>query len=126
MFPGNELDCQNSEMHLLADKLQDLRQEVANWQRCKAATKQQLLSLIGHLGHTTKVVILGRIFLYKKDDRSFSQGKAAHHWVHLNQEFQSNLLWWKLFLTKFQTAAQPHFPGASVEHISSCGLSLWT
>ena len=54
-FLGIELDCWNLEMRLPADKLRDLRQELANLLLCKAATKRQLLSLIGHLAHATKV-----------------------------------------------------------------------
>ena len=49
-----------------SDKLHDLRQEVVNWQLRKAATKQQVLYLIGRLTHATKVVTLGTI-LHKKD-----------------------------------------------------------
>ena len=96
-FLGIQLDCQNMEMHLPADKLGDLRQEVANWQLRKAATKQQLFSTIVRLAHATKVVILGRIFLRRMIDLS-AKAKELHHWVHLNQEFRSDLLWWNLFL----------------------------
>ena len=87
-FLGIELDYRKLEMRLPADKLRDLRQEVANWHVRKAATKRQLLSLIGHLTHATKVVIPGRIFLRRMIDLS-AKAKQLNHWVHLNQEFRS-------------------------------------
>ena len=40
---------------------------------------------------TETVGIPGRIFLRRTIWQS-----QLHHWVHLNQEFRSDLLWWKL------------------------------
>ena len=110
-FLGIELDCRNLEMRLPADKLRDLRQELANWHLCKAATKQQLLFLIGRLAHATKVVIPGRIFLRRMIDLS-AKAKQLHHWMHLNREFQSDLLWWEQFLTKWNGTSMLQVQGS--------------
>ena len=125
-FLGIELDCRNLEMRLPADKLRDLRQEVENWQPRKAATKRQLLSLIGRLAHATKVVIPGRIFLRRMIDLS-TKAKQLHHWVHLNQEFRSDPLWWKLFLTKWNGTSmlRVHGPGPQDEICSTDASGKW-
>ena len=125
-FLGIELDCRNLEMHLPADKLRDLRQEVANWYLRKAATKRQLLSLIGCLAHATKVMIPGRIFLRRMIDLS-AKAKQLNHWVHLNQEFRSDLLWWKLFLTKWNGTSmlRVHGSGPPDEICSTDASGKW-
>ena len=61
MLPGDPAGLPQCGDAPASDKLHDLRQEVVNWQLDKAATKQQVLYLIGHLTHATKVVILGTI-----------------------------------------------------------------
>ena len=125
-FLGIELDCRKLEMWLPADKLWDLRQEVANWHLRKAATKRQLLSLIGWLAHATKVVIPGRIFLRRMIDLA-AKAKQLHHWVHLNQEFRSDLLWWKLFLTKWNGTSmlRVHGSGPQDEICSTDASGKW-
>ena len=100
--------------------------EVANWHLRKAATKRQLLSLIGCLAHATKVVILGRIFLRRMIDLS-AKAKQLHHWVDLNQEFRSDLLWWKLFLSKWNGTSmlRVHGSGPQDETCSTDASGKW-
>ena len=76
-----ELDL---EMHLPADKLRDLRQEVANWHLRRAVTKRQLLSL-GGLPTPPKC-------LRRMIDLA-AKAKELHHWAlgTPNQEFCSDL-----------------------------------
>ena len=43
------------------DKLKQIHNQVASWLFQKKATKREILSLVGHLQHATKVVILGEL-----------------------------------------------------------------
>ena len=49
------------------------------WRGCKTCTKQELLSLIGQLGHACKVVKPGRIFLSQMIKLSTVAKKLNHH-----------------------------------------------
>ena len=88
---------QNLEMHLPEKKLIELRRLIRKWITRKAGKKRKLLSLIGKLSHVAKIVAPGHIFLRRMIDTA--QGvKHLDHWVHLNQEFKSDLAWWQMFI----------------------------
>ena len=89
----------------LADALEwilraNLKGMVTDWLQRKKATKRQLLSLIGHLGHAAKVVTPGRAFIRRRIDPAHSR-RELHHWMYLNAEFKSDLQWWNLFLDRW-------------------------
>lgn len=63
-FLGIELDTQNMIVQLPRDKLEHLQSLVAQWLDKKAATKREMLSLIGELAHACEVVQAGRTFLW--------------------------------------------------------------
>ena len=58
-----ELDSENMEIRLPADKLEQLRQLLSEWEGRKAGKKRDLLSLIGYLQHASKAIRQGHSFL---------------------------------------------------------------
>lgn len=97
VFLGILLDTTNLELRLPNDKLQRLRQLIQVWKGKRSCTKRDLLSLIGQLQHTCKVVHPGRTFLRSMIELS-TVAKQLHHHISLNRGFKSDLEWWALFL----------------------------
>ena len=64
-FLGISLDTQLMLACLPDDKLLRICNQVAAWLSHKKATKKDILSLVGLLQHTTKVVTPGRIFVFR-------------------------------------------------------------
>ena len=56
VFLGILLDSTKMEMRLPDQKLQNLKTTITDWLEKKAATKRDMLSLIGPLSYATKVV----------------------------------------------------------------------
>ena len=96
-FLGILLETQMMELRLPDEKLSQLGMSIREWERGKLCTKRELLSLIGQLNHTCKVVCCGRSFLRHMVNLSTSV-KELHHHVHLNVSFRSDLHWWATFL----------------------------
>ena len=96
-FLGIEIDTMEMVVRLPRDKLVRLRTLIGEWKGKKCCRKRQLLSLIGLLQHASKVVRSGRTFLRRMIDLSMT-AKEGHHWLRLNKAFQSDLLWWDVFL----------------------------
>ena len=63
----------------------------------RSCTKKELLSLIGHLQHTSRIVRPGRPFLCRMIDLSAAAHELHHH-IRLRGEFKSNLQWWAMFM----------------------------
>ena len=97
-FLGIEIDTGHMVLRLPRDKLVRLQQLIASWISRKAATKRDLLSLIGELSHATKVVLPGRAFLRQLIDLAASRS-SLDHWVRLDTSFRSDLIWWHLFIS---------------------------
>ena len=97
IFLGIELDARTMTMRLPQEKLDHLRNLIAQWLSKKAATKREMLSLIGELAHASKVVIPGRIFLRRMIDCAHLR-KQLTDWIRLNEEFKSDLYWWHTYL----------------------------
>ena len=70
--------------------------DMASRTKCR---KCDLLSLIGKLSFTCKVVPVGCIFLRRLIDRSCTV-KHLHHWLRLTKETQADLQWWLHFSPK--------------------------
>ena len=96
-FLGIEIDSQEMEFRLPAEKLQRLRQEIGCWAGKKSCARRELQSLTGHLQHTATVVRPGRTFIRRLYDL-VAVTKAAHHHVRLNSDAGSDLAWWATFL----------------------------
>ncbi len=95
-FLGIEIDTDHMLLRLPTDKLDRLQALVTSWISRKAATKREMLSLIGQLSHACKVVIPGRSFLRQLIDLASSRHQLDH-WIRLNESFRADLYWWHLF-----------------------------
>ena len=116
-FLGILLDTIKLEPRLPEEKLTRLNQ-IREWSQRKSCTKQQLLSLIGHLQHACKVVRPGRTFLRRMIELS-SVAKELHHHIRLTASYQSDLQWWATFLSRWNgvgmmAANVQSWPGAVV------------
>ena len=67
-FLGIQIDTDKSELRLLQDKLQRLKELLDQWESRKGCTRKDLESLIGLLNHACKVVRAGRSFLRRMID----------------------------------------------------------
>ena len=87
-FLGIVLDTLKMEAWLPLDKLQCIHLQITSWLEKKKAKKRQILSLVGLLQQTTKVVKPGRTFvarIYKAAARL----KKLHHVTWLSKESKS-------------------------------------
>lgn len=96
-FLGIILDTIKWEMRLSEERMEVLKALIQKWYMRKACTKRELLSLIGKLGHACKIVRPGRIFLRRMIETA-ARAKQLEHWVRLDEQFRSDLAWWKEFL----------------------------
>jgi len=103
-FLGIELDSDEMEIRLPADKLKRLVQMVNEWRGKKACRKRELLSIIGTLSHACKVVSPGRTFLRRLIDLS-TRVANLDHFVRLNQAARSDLEWWCQFANQWNGKA---------------------
>ena len=95
IFWGILLETEKLEARLPEAKLRRLLTLLRRaWRRCK---KRELLSLIGHLQHASKVIPAGRSFLKRMIDTS-TLVKKLHHHIRLNKGFRSDLQWWLQYL----------------------------
>ena len=100
VFLGIEIDSIAMELRLPKDKLDRLREVLAQWRGKKACKKRDLLSIIGSLSHACKVVRAGRSFLRRLIDLS-KLVKQPDHFVRLNRDARSDLEWWFQFASKW-------------------------
>ena len=99
-FLGIKLNTQQMIQRLPAEKLDEIKVLVDKWLGRKSCTKQELQSLVGKLQHACKVVCPGRSFMR----RMYSLLKdlpKKQQFVRLNVAFHSDLLWWYLFLDRW-------------------------
>lgn len=96
IFLGIIIDTMTGELSLPRDKLERLLGEVDRWAEKRWCTRKELESLIGSLQHACKVIRPGRSFL-RRAISLLSVAKKPGHFIRLNKEFRSDLMWWKLF-----------------------------
>ena len=99
-FLGIELDTIEQIARLPDGKLTELLSELRHFCRCKSCTKRELLSVIGKLVFTSKVIPAGRIFTRRLIDASMSVARY-HHRIHLNHEIRADLQWWLDFTSEW-------------------------
>ena len=99
-FLGIQIDSVAMQLSLAPDKLARIQGLVLSWRSKRAASKQELQSLLGHLSHAATVVQHGRTFMRRMFDL-VKQVHRAHHHVRLSQEFRSDLQWWATFLPQW-------------------------
>ena len=97
IFWGILLDTEKLEARLPEAKLRRLLTLLRAWQGRRRCKKRELLSLIGHLQHASKVIPAGRSFLRRMIDTS-TLVKKLHHHIRLNKGFRSDLQWWLQYL----------------------------
>ena len=100
---------------LPSDKLKGV---VTEWLGKKTCRRQELQSLIGKLQHACKVVRPGRTFL----SRMFVLLKGLpkkQQLIRLNVAFGSDLLWWHLFLVRWNGISMLQAPPQAEEQIFS-------
>ena len=98
MFLGIHLDTVAMEASITAERKESLLQEL--YQLCfkRKCTKRQLLSLIGKLSFSYKVLPAGRIFLRHLINLSTTVTKLHHHLL-LTTKAKLDLQWWLSILT---------------------------
>ena len=99
-YLGIEIDTQEGQLSLPAEKLERLQSLLASWGDRKVCSKKELESLIGTLNHACKVIRPGRSFLRRMIDL-LKLNEKAHHQIRLNREFRSDLQWWTMFSTSW-------------------------
>ena len=99
-FLGIMLDTIKMEARLPNDKLDKLKDEVAQWTTYKKVTKRAILSLVGSLQHATKVIRFGRAFLSRMYATA-AKLREMHYFTRLDVQFRSDLFWWHTFLTEW-------------------------
>lgn len=85
VYLGIKIDSVQGKLRLPREKLHQLKETLTWWRGLKACRKRDLLSLIGPLSHTTKVVKAGRIFLHRLIDLSLT-ATQMEHFIRLNVE----------------------------------------
>ena len=110
------MDTVSAQLRLPADKLQHLQLLLQEWSDRKTCERRDLESLIGLLHHASKVVRSGRSFLQRMLD--LLHGMPMHplrpHPIQLNQEFRSDLSWWRLFAAAWNGTSYLPFPTTSL------------
>ena len=117
-FLDIELDTVLMVRRLPSDKLHELKSVVVEWLGKKICRRQELQSLVGKLQHACKVVCPGRTFL----SRMFVLLKGLlkkQQLIRLNVAFRSDLLWWHLFLVRWNGISILKAPPQAEEQIFS-------
>ena len=91
-FLGIVIDSNSMELRISEQRLQDVYDELIQWNDRKQCTKRQLLSLIGKL-----TFVPGRIFVRRMIELS-KHVKHLHFIVKLNKSFRADVKWWLLYL----------------------------
>ena len=100
VFLGIELDTIQLRLRLPVGKLQELQKLIQSWIGRRSCYKQELQSLAGKLQHACKVVSPGRTFL-RRVFEMLRIGCKKHHHIRLSAAFRSDLMWWHIFLARW-------------------------
>ena len=96
-FLGITINTEKMEAHLPDDKLNRICHSVYNWLHKRKARKREILSLVGLLQHTTKIVRGGRTFVSRMYAAA-EKLKRMYYFTRLKRDFRSDLAWWHVFL----------------------------
>ncbi|KAK5902945.1 hypothetical protein CesoFtcFv8_008153 [Champsocephalus esox] len=96
-FLGIILDSIDMKASLPSDKLQRIRDITKSYCEQQVITKQQLLSLLGHLNFAMHVIPQGRSFISRLLDAASAVDKL-HDCVFLDEGCRSDLRFWSLLL----------------------------
>ncbi|CAC5416089.1 unnamed protein product [Mytilus coruscus] len=95
-----EIDSTTFELRLPSTKLEQLRQDLADFQQRKHVSKKQLQSLAGKLNWASSVVRGGRVFLRRIID-GITKLKHDWHKMHLCGDILHDIHWWYNFMSTF-------------------------
>ena len=104
-YLGIQIDTANMTISLPTGKYKKLMVQLRTWGMRNKCNKRVLLSLIGTLSFTAKVVIPGRMFLRRLINLSTTVSKLDHR-VALNAEARADIEWWIAFLPLAQRCIQ--------------------
>lgn len=99
-YLGIILDSGLMEARLPSDKIQRISETLKWFINRKSCSKQELLSLLGHLNFACRVIYPGRAFVSYLISSS-TTGKALHHHIKLNKECRLDIKMWSLFLSQW-------------------------
>jgi len=99
-FLGIEIDTMALQIRLPEDKLTNLRRELSQVVSKRVISKKALQSITGLLQFATKVVRPGRPFLRRLYALQEVGSHPMHH-VRLNNAARADILWWHLFVEKW-------------------------
>ena len=120
-YLGIILDSSSMSAHLPQDKVLRIGNFVAKFQNQSKCTKQELLSLLGHLNYACRVIPPGRAFISYLIELSKSVSKLHHH-VYLSKECRLDLSIWVRFLQQWNGVSFFHDPNVTEAH----DLELYT
>ena len=103
-FLGFELDSSTLEIRLPQAKLREIQRLISTWVGRKSCSRKELESLVGQLGHASRVVAPGKTFMRRLFEL-LAGVRQAHHHIRLNAAFRSDLLWWATFLDSWNGVA---------------------
>ena len=99
-YLGIILDSCRMEAQLPSDKVLRISEILKSLMTKKTCTKQELLSLLGHLNFACRVIYPGRAFVSYLISLSTTV-KSLHHHIKLSQECRLDLKMWSLFLSQW-------------------------
>lgn len=99
-YLGLTLDTQAMECRLPPDKLHRIKGMVNRFLGRSKCTKQEMLSLLGHLAFAARVIPPGRTFMARLFKAAYSVNRL-HHRVYLGHEAKEDLRMWATFLNNW-------------------------
>ena len=99
-YLGVNLDSLRMEARLSLDKVKRITNIIKSFQSRTSCTKQELLSLLGHLNFACRVIYPGRAFVSYLIGLS-CMVKELHHHVKITTECRLDLKMWSLFLQQW-------------------------
>ncbi len=92
-FLGIQINTLNSTLSISNERMADIVSELKTWKGRTSCTKRQLLSLVGKLSFSARVIRSGRTFLRRLIDLS-KKVKFLHYKIRLNRSAQADIDWW--------------------------------
>ena len=99
-YLGIILDTDKMEARLPMDKLARINQKLDSLLQRRSCTKQELLSLLGHLNFAARVIYPGRSFISRIIELSKAV-KHLHHYIYISRECRLDLSMWKTLLARW-------------------------
>ena len=103
-FLGIELDTVAQIARVPHDKLSPLLSDLHEFHSRHKCTKRELLSLIGRLAFTAKVIPAGRMFLRRLIEASTTV-TSLHHHLRITKPIRADLDWWLTFASQWNGKA---------------------